>query len=95
MQRAGVPRLSSAVIVFKTTCGETVAFTFPIFVFKMGASREKDVTDDLSFTYSVPRLLAVTSYLRGQRPSPAPLYAELVKEGQAAARAQSTALCMP
>jgi hypothetical protein len=45
MQPAGLPRLSSAVMGFKTASGETVGFTFSIFVFKVGASREKDVTD--------------------------------------------------
>ena len=80
---------------FKTTSGETVGFTFSVFVFKIGASREKDVTDDLSFTYSVPKPPAIAPHFGVSKPSPAPLYAELVKEVQAAARAakaQSTAL---
>ena len=98
MQPAGLPRLSSAVMGFKTTSGETVGFTFSIFVFKIGASREKDVTDDLSFTYSVPKPPAFSPHFAAPKPTPAPLYAELVKEVQAAARAaqaQSTALGMP
>jgi hypothetical protein len=82
---------------FKTTTGETAGFTFSVFVFKVGASREKDVTDDLSFTYSVPAPPTSHGAFLA-KPSPAPLYAELVKEVQAAARAaqaQSTALGMP
>jgi hypothetical protein len=98
MQPAGLPRLSSAVMDFKTTSGETVGFTFSIFVFKIGASREKDVTDDLSFTYSVPKPPVIAPHFGASKPSPAQLFAELVKEVQAAARAaqaQSTALGMP
>ncbi len=56
-QPKGLPKLSSAVMDFKTTTGKTVGFTFSVFVFKVGASREKDVTDDLSFTYSVPKVV--------------------------------------
>jgi hypothetical protein len=96
-QPKGLPKLSSAVMDFKTTTGKTVGFTFSIFVFKVGASREKDVTDDLTFTYSVPKVtLPKTEGF--VKPTPTPLYAELVKEVQAAAsaaQAQSTALGMP
>jgi hypothetical protein len=97
MQPDGLPRLSSAVMDFKTTTGETVGFTFSIFVFKVGASREKDVTDDLTFTYGVPDATLPRTFGLAKA-TPAPLYAELVKEVQAAARAavaQSTALGMP
>ena len=99
-QPKGLPRLSSAVMDFKTTTGKTVGFTFSVFVFKIGASREKDVTDDLSFTYSVPKVVLprdVHGFVK-TKPTPPPLYAELVKEVQAAAIAaetQSTALGMP
>jgi len=97
MQPAGLPKLSSAAMDFKTTTGETVGFTFSVFVFKIGASREKDVTDDLTFTYGVPDATLPRSFGLA-KVTPAPLYAELVKEVQAAARAalaQSTALGMP
>jgi hypothetical protein len=57
LQPKGLPKISSAVMDFKTTIGKTVGFSFSIFVFKVGASREKDVTDDVSFTYSVPKVI--------------------------------------
>jgi hypothetical protein len=95
LQPKGLPKLSSVVMDFKTTTGETVGASFSFFIFKIGGSREKDVTDDISFTYSVPK---PAPPVRGAKPKPATLYDELVKEVQAAARAaqaQSTALGMP
>jgi hypothetical protein len=97
MQPDGLPKLSSVVMDFKTTTGKTIGFSFSIFVFKIGASREKDVTDDLTFTYAVKPVTVPKTFGR-EKKQPAPLYAELVKEVQAAARAakaQSTALGIP
>lgn len=97
LQPKGLPKISSATMDFKTTTGKTVGFSFSILVFKIGASREKDVTDDVSFTYGVPKVtLPPTKGLA--KPGPADLYAELVKEVAAAAsaaQAQSTALGLP
>lgn len=96
-QPKGLPKISSVVLDFKTTTGKTVGFSFSIFVFKVGASREKDVTDDVSFTYSIPK--AVAPPAKGlAKPAPVDLFKELVKEVAAAAsaaQAQSTALGMP
>lgn len=97
LQPKGLPKINSAVMDFKTTTAKTVGFSFSIFVFKVGASREKDVTDDLSFTYSVPKLISATPK-HFVKPAPADLFAELVKEVAAAAsaaQAQSTALGLP
>jgi hypothetical protein len=97
LQPKGLPKISSAVMDFKTTTGKTVGFSFSIFIFKVGASREKDVTDDVSFTYSVPKvILPLTKGFA--KPAPADLFKELVKEVAAAAsaaQAQSTALGLP
>jgi NTP-dependent ternary system trypsin peptidase co-occuring protein len=97
LQPKGLPKISSATMDFKTTTGKTVGFSLSIFVFKVGASREKDVTDDIAFTYSVPKVVAPGP--KGiTKPVPADLFAELVKEVAAAAnaaQAQSTALGMP
>jgi hypothetical protein len=98
MQPKGLPKLNSVELDFKTTTGKTLGFTFSIFVFKVGASREKDVTDELKFTYSVPKKLQLPKTPGFAKPTPVPLYEELVKEVQAAARAaqaQSHALGMP
>lgn len=88
LQPKGLPKLSSVSMDFKTTTGVTGGFSFSIFIFKVGASSEKDVTDDLTFTYSVPK----STPLRGafNKPTPPPLYEELVKDVQAAARAAQT-----
>jgi hypothetical protein len=97
LQPKGLPKISSATLDFKTTTGKTVGFSFSIFVFKIGASREKDVTDDISFTYSVPKP-ALPQIKNITKPAPADLYKELVKEVAAAAsaaQAQSTALGLP
>ena len=97
LQPKGLPKISSAIMDFKTTTGKTVGFSFSIFIFKIGASREKDVTDDVSFTYSVPKVVAPQP--KGfVKPAPADLFKELVKEVAAAAsaaQAQSTALGLP
>src|ERR1700721_986450 len=42
LQPKGLPKISSAVMDFKTTTGKTVGFTFSIFLFKMGAAGRKD-----------------------------------------------------
>src|SRR5690349_15810036 len=97
LQPKGLPKISSAVMDFKTTTGKTVGFSFSIFIFKVGASREKDVTDEVSFTYSIPKvILPPTQGLA--KPAPVDLFKELVKEVAAAASAaqtQSTALGLP
>lgn len=98
MHPEGLPRLNTVEMDFKTTTGTTVGLTFAIFVFKISGSRETDVTDDLKFTYSVPRKLQFPKTLGFVKPTPAPLYEELVKDVQAAARAalaQSDALGIP
>lgn len=84
----GLPKLNSVVLDFKTTTAKTVGFSISVFVFKVGASREKDVTDDLTFTYSVPKKLQQVHGV--VKPSPAPMYEELVKEVQMAANAAQT-----
>src|SRR5271163_1967053 len=97
LQPKGLPKISSATMDFKATTGKSVGFSLSIFVFKVGASREKDVTDDISFTYSVPKVVAPGPKSL-TKAAPADLFAELVKEVAAAAsaaQAQSTALGMP
>jgi hypothetical protein len=98
LQPPGLPKISSAVMDFKTTTGKTAGISFSIFVFKIGASRESDVTDDVSFTYSVPQKIAPPPALTLVKPAPPDLFKELINEVTAAAsaaQAQSTALGMP
>jgi hypothetical protein len=49
-----LPPLSRVTFDFKTTVATTGGFSFKIFIFSAGASHEKDITNDVSFTYTVP-----------------------------------------
>ena len=97
LQPNGLPKLTNALLDFKTTTGKTVGFTFSVFVFKIGASGEKDVTSDISFTYA-PKAATVPKGVGFTKKGPAPLYEELVKAVAAAAsaaQAQSKLLGLP
>jgi len=97
-QPKGLPKLSSANLDFKTTTSKTAGFSISFFIFKVGASREQDATDDVSFTYSVPKTVTPTKAASFLKPTTTDLFSELVKDVQAAAntaKTQSTALGMP
>jgi hypothetical protein len=49
-----LPPLLQADFDFKTTTAKTGGFSISFFVFKLGASREKDVTNEITFTHKVP-----------------------------------------
>jgi hypothetical protein len=49
-----LPPLLQADFDFKTTTAKTGGLTISFFIFKLGATREKDVTNDITFTYKVP-----------------------------------------
>jgi hypothetical protein len=49
-----LPPLSKVVFDFKTTGATTGGFSFNILIFSFGATHEKDTTNDVSFTYTVP-----------------------------------------
>jgi hypothetical protein len=87
MHPKGLPKLSSVEMDFKTVTGKSVGFTFSVFVFKIGASGEKDITNEIKFTYSVPGPKAQTGVHGLAKPSPPPLYEQLVRDVQAAASA--------
>jgi len=46
-----LPPLIQADFDFKTVTSKTVGFSISFFVFKLGATHEKDVTDDITFSY--------------------------------------------
>lgn len=50
-----LPPLSSAEFDFKTTTATTIGLSISLFIFKIGGSHEKDVVNDVTFTYSVPK----------------------------------------
>ena len=49
-----LPPLSKVTFDFKTTVATTGGFSFKILIFSIGASHEKDTTNAVSFTYTVP-----------------------------------------
>src|ERR1035437_4988174 len=52
--RGELPPLNKAEFDFKTTMKENEGGTFNIFIFKFGANHAKDITNDVTFTYTVP-----------------------------------------
>ena len=50
-----LPPLSRAEFDFKTTAVTTVGAKISLFVFTLGGSHEKDVTNDVTFIYAVPK----------------------------------------
>jgi|SRR5208337_5010612 len=49
-----LPPLTSAEFDFKTTTAKVEGFTINLLIFKIGGSHEKDVVNDVTFTYAVP-----------------------------------------
>src|SRR6266852_9795213 len=50
-----LPPLSTAEFDFKTTTGKKIGVTINLLIFKFGTSHEKDVTNEVTYTYSVPK----------------------------------------
>jgi hypothetical protein len=95
VQPAGLPKISSASLDFKTATATTTGFSLSVFIFKIGASVEKDTTNDVTFTYSPPKPQPPTGFAK---PIPPSMFAQLINEIEAAsqaAQAQSTMLNLP
>ena len=52
---SALPPLSKAEFDFKTAAVTTVGAKISLFVFTIGGSHEKDVTNDITFTYALPK----------------------------------------
>jgi hypothetical protein len=63
-----LPPLASAEFDFKTTVATTVGGSINLFIFKIGASHEKDVVNDVTYTYSVPKPPTATGLLANKKP---------------------------
>ena len=50
-----LPPLSKAEFDFKTAAVTTIGAKISLFVFTIGGSHEKDVTNDITFTYALPK----------------------------------------
>jgi hypothetical protein len=91
-----LPPLSSAEFDFKTTTAKTIGFSISLFIFKFGTSHEKDVVNDVTYTYSLPEPKKGPS-LQGSKPPPS-LKDQLAQTIQSAAKAvkdSSTAAGLP
>ena len=82
-----LPPLSSAEFDFKTTVQTTVGVSFQLLIFKFGTSHERDVVNDVTYTYSLepPK----PSSLAAKKPPPS-LKDQLAKTIQTAAAAVKT-----
>ena len=91
-----LPPLSSAEFDFKTTTATTGGFTINLFIFKFGTSHEKDVVNDVTYTYSLPTPTKSTS-LQGSHPAPQlkDALAQTIQEAAKAVKASSTAAGLP
>jgi hypothetical protein len=63
-----LPALASAEFDFKTTTATTVGGSINLFIFKIGASHEKDVVNDVTYTYSVPKPPTKAGLLSNKKP---------------------------
>jgi hypothetical protein len=55
-----LPLLRNAVFEFKTTAKKTTGFSVDLFIFKFGSSHEKDVVNDVKFTYKASNTTGTT-----------------------------------
>src|ERR1700739_2888229 len=91
-----LPPLSSAEFDFKTTTATTGGFTINIFIFKFGTSHEKDVVNDVTYTYSLPQPTKSTS-LQGSHPPPSlkDQLAQTIQDAAKAVKGSATAGGLP
>jgi hypothetical protein len=82
-----LPPLSTAEFDFKTTVAKTGGVTFSFLIFKFGTSHEKDVVNEVTYTYSLPE--PKKSGLQDTK-APPTLKDELAQAIQAAALAVKT-----
>src|SRR3954468_1509872 len=57
-----LPPLNSADFEFKTTTATTVGGSINLFIFKFGVSHEKDVVNDVTYSYSLPKPVNTASF---------------------------------
>lgn len=82
-----LPKLQKAVFDFKTTTGKIGGINISFFIFALKASKENDVTNDVSFTYSVPSTKPSQGHALLKKVPPTPLADAIASDLQAAALA--------
>ena len=80
-----LPDLQQAQFDFQTVTSKTGGFTVSFFVFKLGASVEKDHTNQIGFTYALPKKKTATGQALKKAKPPQQLSDELVAYMQSAA----------
>jgi hypothetical protein len=91
-----LPPLSSAEFDFKTTTATVLGGTVTVLILKFGVSHENDLTNDVTFTYSLPKPQKGTT-LESEEPPPS-LKDQLAQAIQSAAKSikgASTAAGLP
>jgi hypothetical protein len=81
-----LPRLSTAQFDFTVTTTTTVESTADLCIFKLGGSHENDLVNEVTYTYSVPKLQS-KALIGGKLPS---LKDQLAQAIQSAAKAVKT-----
>jgi hypothetical protein len=86
-----LPPLFSAEFDFKVTTGTTVGGSVNLFIFKFGASHERDVVNDVTYTYAVPppqKVAGVAS--AGKPPTLTEALASAIQSAAAAVKTSGT-----
>ena len=65
-----LPPLAAAEFDFKTTATVTTGGTISLFIFKFGATHEKDVVNEVTYTYTVPKPAAPVGGVSSHKPPP-------------------------
>jgi hypothetical protein len=92
-----LPPLSSAEFDFKTTTSTTVGGTVSVLVLKFGSTLENDVTNDITYTYSLPKPQKPNVGLESEEPPPLlkDQLAHAIQAAAAAVKTSSTAAGLP
>lgn len=80
-----LPQLSKVTLDFNATASRGADLSFNILVFSVGAHRELDTTDEVTFTYTVPPPSAPSTFGSRAQPAPVDLSATLLTTLESAA----------
>jgi hypothetical protein len=92
-----LPPLASAEFDFKTVTSSTVGGTLNVLVLKFGTTRETDVTNDVTYTYALPKPIKPAGALQPESRAPdlKDTLAQAIKEAAAAVKLSATAAGLP
>jgi hypothetical protein len=92
-----LPPLASAEFDFKTVTSSTVGGTLNILVLKLGTTRETDITNDVTYTYALPKPEKPAVALQSEESPPdlKDALAHAIQEAAAAVKSAATAAGLP